>query len=101
MSNSSRHGRMCFKRTVPPGHQGSLVYNSFRWQAIRLFNSLPMWIRNISDVDVSIFKKRLDTFLMGIRDAPSVSFEDNGINNRIKEHSYDMLWRASYAGLAV
>ena len=101
MTNSARLGRMCFKRSVPPGHQGTLMYNSFRWQAVRLFNSLPMSIRNITEVDVSIFKKRLDNFLLGIRDAPSNSFEDNGIQNRIQEHSYNMLWRASNAGLAV
>ena len=37
MTNSARLGCMCFKRSVPPGHQGTLMYNSFRWQAVRLY----------------------------------------------------------------
>ena len=100
-THSDRLGRMCYKQTVPPGHQGSLVYNRFRWKAVRLFNSLPISIRNITKVNVSIFKAQLDIFLSTIRDAPCVSFEDNSINSRINEHSYNMLWRASTAGLAV
>ena len=39
-TRSSRLGRFCVKKTVPRGHAGTLMYNSFRWNAIRLFNSL-------------------------------------------------------------
>ena len=54
VSTTSRLGRMCVKSTVPRGHTGTLVYNSFRSNEIRLFNSLPPAIRNITETDVNI-----------------------------------------------
>ena len=56
VSTSSRLGRRCVKSTVPPGHTGTLVYNSVRSNGLRLFNSLPPAIRNITETDVNIFK---------------------------------------------
>ena len=53
VSTSSRLGRMCVQSTVPRGHTGTLVYNSFRSNGIRLFNSLPPAIRNITETDVN------------------------------------------------
>ena len=40
-TRSSRLGRFCVKKIVSRGHAGTLMYNSFRWNAIRLFNTLP------------------------------------------------------------
>ena len=30
------------------GRLGILEYNSFRWRAIRLFNQLPLFLRNVT-----------------------------------------------------
>ncbi len=50
INSSERLGRMCIRTSVTPGHQGTLMFNSFRWKAIRLFNSLPRSIRNVTRV---------------------------------------------------
>ena len=76
ISSSNRLGRMCYKMCVPVGHHGTLMFNSFRWQAIRLFNSLPMNIRDISNVDVSVFKTKLDIFLSQLKDEPCQAHEE-------------------------
>ena len=67
LTSSTRRGRLCCKENVPRGRQGTLMFNSFRWQAIRLFNSLPSSIRNISRVNVKVFKAKLDSFLSKLR----------------------------------
>ena len=77
---------MCVKSTVPCGHTGTLVYNSFRSNGIRLFNSLPPAIRNITETDVNIFEQNLDHFLHSVTDEPCKPFADNSIDKRI-EHS--------------
>ena len=40
-THSERRGRYCVVSHVNIGRSGTLAYNSFRWRAIRLFNSLP------------------------------------------------------------
>ena len=45
---ADRRGRLCSVSHVRLGHTGSLAYSSFRWKGIRMFNSLPMHIRNIT-----------------------------------------------------
>ena len=50
------------------GRLGTLAYNSFRWRAIRLFNSLPKTIRDIKNCSVCSFKQRLDHYLSSIPD---------------------------------
>ena len=57
---SDRRGRSCVISHVNTGRQGTLAYNSFRWRAIRLFNSLPKSIRDITNCSVCTFKQRLD-----------------------------------------
>ena len=42
----------CVISYVSTGRQGTLAYNSFRWRAIRLFNSLPKSIRDITNGSV-------------------------------------------------
>ncbi len=39
INSSERLGRMCIRTSVNPGHQGTLMFNSFRWKAIRLLSS--------------------------------------------------------------
>ena len=52
------------------GRLGSLAYNSFRWQAIRLFNAMPKYIRCISSCSVVSVKSKLDCYLKNIIDLP-------------------------------
>ena len=89
VSTSSRLGRMCVKSTVPRGHTGTLVYNSFRSNGIRLFNSFPRAIRNITETDVNIFKQNLDHYLQSVTDEPRKSLSDNSysIVKRIEQSS--------------
>ena len=60
---SDRRGRLCSVSHVRLGHTGSLAYSSFRWKGIRMFNSLPMHIRNITACPPSVFKKQQDLHL--------------------------------------
>ena len=89
------------KKHVTPDRIGSIAHNSFRWRAIFLFNSLPKWVRNITDVDISVFRRLLDYFLRTLRDSPTEPFSDNSANKRFKEASQLMLWRASDADLVM
>ena len=43
---SDRRGRACITSHVGVGRLGTLAYNSFRWRAIRIFNQLPLFLRN-------------------------------------------------------
>ena len=40
-----------------------IAYSSFRWKGIRMFNSFPMHISNITACPPSVFKKQLDLHL--------------------------------------
>ena len=57
---SDRRGRACI--TSHAG-VGKLAYNSCRWRAIRIFNQLPMFLRNTTVCSVYSFKKKLDLYL--------------------------------------
>ena len=57
---SDRRGRSCVISHVNTGRQGTLAYNSFHWRAIRLFNSLPKSICDITNCFVCSFRQRLD-----------------------------------------
>ena len=70
---STRRGRLCTVNHVPVGRLGSLMCNSFRWKATKLFNCLPNYIRNSSSCSTLVFKKRLDNFLSSIEDDPTTS----------------------------
>ena len=48
------------------GRLASLVYNSFRWRSIRLFNAMPKNIRCIYSCSVVSFKSKLDCYLKTI-----------------------------------
>ena len=53
---SDRRGRTCITSHINVGRLGALEYNSFRWHAIRLFNQLPSFLRNVSVCSVHSFK---------------------------------------------
>ena len=79
----STSSRMCVKSMVPRGHTGTLVYNSFRSNGIRLFNSLPPAIGNITArADVNIFKQNLDHLLHSVTNEPCKPFSDNRIDKK-------------------
>ena len=59
-------------------HKGStLKYNSFRFTCARLFNYLPLYIRNFEyegDVNaMNVLKPKLDTFLRTLPDEPRLN----------------------------
>ena len=78
--NSIRRGRLCVTSHVGIGHLGTLVYHSFRFRGIRLFNAMSKHIRNISG-SVSSFKYQLDKPLNTIPDIPCVTNYDNSLEN--------------------
>ena len=63
------------------------MYNNFRWNAIRLSNTLPAYIRNFSGINISVFKRNLYYFLCSVKDVPYESFSDNSTDKQIKESS--------------
>ena len=92
---SERRGRLCYTQHVPVGHIGSICFNSFRWKASRLFNALPANIRNTTNCETSVFKKKVDSYLQTILDNPCVPNEDNSLDARISE----MRWCTHRGGL--
>ena len=62
---SDRRGRACIASRVGVGvgRLRTLAYNSFRWCAIRMFNQLPLFLRNTTVCPVYSFKKKLDLYL--------------------------------------
>ena len=77
---SDRRGRSCVISHVNTGKQGTLAYNSFRWKAIRLFNSLPKSIHDITNCSVCSFKQRLDRCLNSIADRPCSPGYNNSLD---------------------
>ena len=58
-THSERRGRYCVVSHVNIGRSGTLSYNSFRWCAIRLFNSMTKFIRCTTSCSVYGFKHRI------------------------------------------
>ena len=79
--SSIRRGRLCETSHVGIGHIiGTLVYHSFRFRGIRLFNAMPKQIRDLS-CSVSSFKYQLDKYLSTIPDTPCIAKYDNSLEN--------------------
>ena len=68
--NLRRKGRTCVVCHSGAGRLGTLTYNSFRWQSIRMFNRLPKAICMPSSCFVVGFKSQLDSYLRNIVDLP-------------------------------
>ena len=70
-----RRGRECeipqVNRNAPAKVQ-SLIYASLPIHGQRLFNTLPIELRNIHNCTVEVFKKRLDDYLKTIPDEPQI-----------------------------
>ena len=67
---SDRRGRTSIKSHINVGRLGTLEYNSFKWRAIRLFNQLPLFVRNTTVCSIHSFKKQLDSYLSTVTDSP-------------------------------
>ena len=67
-----RHGRKCKVNEV----RGSTYINckeaSLPIHGCKLFNVLPQYVRNITGVDVDVFKRKLDSFLQQVPDEPQI-----------------------------
>ena len=67
---SERRGRACIIPHVGVRRLGTLAYKSFRWCTIRIFNKLPLLLRNTTVCSVYSFKKKLDLYLSTVPDIP-------------------------------
>ena len=65
-----RRGSTCITSHINVGLLGTLEYNSFKWRAIRLFNQLPLFVRNTTVCFIHSFKKQLDSNLSTVLDSP-------------------------------
>jgi len=72
-----------------PSHLQQIKRQSVKCFGVKLFNSLPKYIRNITNVKIDYFKNKLDRFLRTVEDKPLLR---SGVNNgRINNsnHLYD------------
>ena len=90
---SDRRGRTCITSHINVGRLGTLGYNSFRWRDIRLFNQLPLFLRNATVCSVHSFKKIF--CLSTVPDFPC----QRGFNNSL-DHGDCLRWRTPGDGLA-
>ena len=70
---STRHGRFCVvprPTTTASAEVQRLKEGSFCVNGPKLFNSLPKSLRNLKDVDLSVFKRKLDQYLSTVADEP-------------------------------
>lgn len=72
VSPSRTRGRSCYIKGPKTNVQSlkTLRANSFSRTGPRLFNSLPMCLRDMSACSVEVFKRHLDNFLQKIPDTP-------------------------------
>ena len=97
-TTSLRFGRKCVIPPIPKQattgvqslREGSLCVNG-----ARLFNMLPLEIRNLSNVDLPVFKSKLDEFLATIADEPlspgytdARQAESNSLLHMVLQDSY-------------
>ena len=71
-----RRGRLCVVPTInPQASQAvkSLRYASFAVHAPRLFNILPLHIRNTTGCSIETFKRKLDAYLATVPDEPQIA----------------------------
>ena len=73
---NARRGRIC--RVPAVSTQASAAsqrirYSSFGITGPRLFNTLPIKLRNMTGCDLDVFKRKLDEFLRTVPDEPLVS----------------------------
>jgi hypothetical protein len=79
-----RLGRIC---NIPPlkglASVQTLRRQSFQVSGPRLFNSMPKSIRNLKNCDLSVFKEKLDLFLVKVPDEPKTRSLTPGATNTL------------------
>ena len=105
MRNQTRIDRMCYlKVPKPTGGKAiqTVAFNSFTCRAPRLFNRMPLEIREIrrlpqlsATANILRFKSRLDKYLSCVPDLPLINgyphCSDNSLLNRVAKPGSD--WR--------
>ena len=96
-SETHRNGRLCkipaLSRNCPANirqlREGSLTYHG-----PQLFNALPKDVRNTSNCNIDIFKRKVDSFLQKVADKPLVRgytsgclTESNSLTHMIPHHT--------------
>ena len=90
---SDRRGRTSPVSHITVGRLGTLEYNSFRGHVIRLFNQLPLVLRNATVCSIHSFKKSF--YLSTVPEFPC----QPGFNNSL-DHGDSLRWRKPRDGLA-
>ena len=70
--DNHRLGRMCFIPTLRNGIYKELQMTSFSYNAAKLFNCLPKYIRDLTGCSKEKFKHTLDYYLKSIPDEPQI-----------------------------
>ena len=78
------------KLASTPSHLLQIKRQSVRCFGVKLFNSLPKHIRNITNTTVDKFKRKLDTFLNTIDDHPHLRSGAN-TGSYSSNHLYDCI----------
>ena len=73
-THSERRGRFAVPRQIKQNASAKVRKareNSLAVHGVRVFNLLPMSLRNENSRDLGLFKNHLDIFLSGIQDQPT------------------------------
>ena len=73
---------------------------SFQVHGAKLFNSLPPHIRNLTKINLDIFKSALDDFLQSIPDQPKVDGLVPGATSPLGQYSNSLLDQVSRSCLS-
>ena len=72
---NARRGRLCIVplvRASAPARMQTLRFNCITINGPRIFNSLPLHLKNVSDCSINVFKNELHKHLQSIPDEPRV-----------------------------
>ena len=102
-TETRKHGRKCIviPSSATVAKTANLIDNSFTIRGPKLFNCLPLPLRNLSGVSVTTFKKHFDKFLKTIPDEPGVSgyvkYRAAATNSLVDQVAYfnQQSWHAS------
>jgi len=89
----ARRGRTCqiHRLASTPTHLHKVKQQSVKCFGVKLFNSLPKQIRNITGTDISSFKSALDRFLQHVEDKPLLRSNANNGSYNNSNHLYDII----------
>ena len=84
-----RRGRFCVVQhlATTPNHLQKVKQQSVKCFGVKLFNSLPKYIRNITNTSIDTFKFKLDKFLQHVEDMPLL--RSGARNGRYSNHLFD------------